>query len=35
MIPVGKPALGEEEVNAVSTVIRSGMIAQVPRVEEF
>jgi perosamine synthetase len=35
MIPVGKPALGEEEITAVSTVIRSGMLAQGPRVEEF
>lgn len=35
MIPVGKPTLGEEEIEAVSTVIRSGMLAQGPRVEEF
>ena len=35
MIPVGKPALGEEEITAVSEVLRSGMLAQGPRVEEF
>ena len=35
MIPVGKPALGEEEIETVSAVIRSGMLAQGPRVEEF
>jgi perosamine synthetase len=35
MIPVGKPALGEEEIAAVSSVIRSGMLAQGARVDEF
>lgn len=35
MIPVAKPSLGVEEINAVSTVIQSGMLAQGPRVEEF
>ncbi|MDD1708361.1 MAG: DegT/DnrJ/EryC1/StrS family aminotransferase [Methanoregulaceae archaeon] len=35
MIPVGKPALGNEEIAAVSSVINSGMIAQGPKVEEF
>ena len=35
MIPVAKPWLGVEEVNAVSTVIQSGMLAQGPRVLEF
>ena len=35
MIPVAKPSLGLEEVNAVSDVIQSGMLAQGPRVLEF
>ena len=35
MIPVGKPSLGEEEIEAVSAILRSGMLAQGPRVEEF
>ena len=35
MIPVAKPSLGVEEINAVSTVIQSGMLAQGPRVLEF
>lgn len=28
MIPISKPIMGEEEINAVSEVLRSGMIAQ-------
>ncbi|GAB7016839.1 hypothetical protein [Methanogenium cariaci] len=28
MIPVGKPSVGDEEIAAVSDVIRSGMLAQ-------
>lgn len=35
MIPIGKPSLGEEEIAAVSNVIRSGMLAQGSKVEEF
>ncbi|MHC1716422.1 MAG: DegT/DnrJ/EryC1/StrS family aminotransferase [Candidatus Dojkabacteria bacterium] len=35
MIPVSKPFIGEEEVNAVVEVLRSGMIAQGPKTKEF
>jgi perosamine synthetase len=35
MIPVAKPSVGVEEINAVSNVIQSGMLAQGPRVREF
>ncbi len=35
MIPVGKPSLGDEEIEAVSGVIKTGMLAQGPKVEEF
>lgn len=35
MIPISKPFVGEEEVNAVADVIRSGMIAQGPKVSEM
>jgi len=35
MIPVAKPSLGAEEMEAVCTVIKSGMLAQGPRVKEF
>lgn len=32
MIPIARPDLGEDEVEAVAAVIRSGMVAQGPRV---
>jgi len=35
MIPIARPMLGEEEIAAVAEVMRSGMIAQGPKVEEF
>jgi perosamine synthetase len=35
MIPVMKPWLGEEEVAAAAAAIRSGWVAQGPRVAEF
>ena len=34
-IPIAKPIIGEEEIENVVEVLRSGMIAQGPRVEEF
>jgi len=34
-IPISKPNIGEREIAAVSDVIRSGMIAQGPKVKEF
>jgi len=34
-IPISKPNVGEEEIAAVSNVIRSGMIAQGPQVKAF
>jgi dTDP-4-amino-4,6-dideoxygalactose transaminase len=35
MIPIAKPFLGDEEIKAVEKVLKSGMIAQGPKVREF
>ncbi|HET9681414.1 MAG TPA: DegT/DnrJ/EryC1/StrS family aminotransferase [Candidatus Limnocylindrales bacterium] len=35
MIPIARPDLGQEEIDAVSEVIRSGIVAQGPRVKEL
>ena len=35
MIQIAKPLLGKEEIDAVTEVLNSGMIAQGPKVEEF
>lgn len=35
MIPIARPLLGKEEIDAVTEVLSSGMIAQGPKVEEF
>jgi len=34
-IPIARPFIGEEEIAAVAAVLRSGMIARGPRVDEF
>ena len=31
MIPIAKPLLGKEEIDAVTEVLNSGMIAQGPK----
>jgi len=35
MIPIAKPILGYEEINAVSEVLKSGNLAQDSKVKEF
>lgn len=35
MIPIAKPYIGEEEINAVVNVLKSGAIAQGPKVREL
>lgn len=35
MIPVGMPDIGNEEIEAVASVLRSGMLAQGPKTAEF
>jgi perosamine synthetase len=35
MIPIARPDLGQEEIDAVAEVIRSGIVAQGPRVREL
>jgi dTDP-4-amino-4,6-dideoxygalactose transaminase len=35
MIPIAKPLIGQEEVDAVMNVMKSGTIAEGPRVKEF
>lgn len=35
MIPIAKPIIGEEEIEEVVSVLKSGIIAQGPRVAEF
>jgi perosamine synthetase len=35
MIPIAKPFIGEEEINAVTEVLRSSTIAEGPRVKDF
>jgi perosamine synthetase len=35
MIPISKPQLGQEEIDAVEAVLRSGIIASGPKVKEF
>ncbi|MCX6777455.1 MAG: DegT/DnrJ/EryC1/StrS family aminotransferase [Candidatus Micrarchaeota archaeon] len=35
MIPIAKPMIGEDEISAVADVMRSGMMAQGPKVKQF
>lgn len=35
MIPIAKPLMGDEEIDAVAAVLRSGLIAEGERVREF
>lgn len=35
MIPISKPQIGDEEIQAVTDVMRSGIIASGPKVKEF
>ncbi|WP_414470336.1 DegT/DnrJ/EryC1/StrS family aminotransferase [Methanobacterium sp. ACI-7] len=35
MIPIAKPFIGDEEIKEVEAVLKSGMIAQGPKVAEF
>ena len=35
MIPIAKPLIGDEEIDAVAAVLRSGVIAEGERVREF
>jgi dTDP-4-amino-4,6-dideoxygalactose transaminase len=35
MIPIAKPLLGQEEIDGVAEVIRSGIVAEGPRTKEF
>src|SRR2546421_12347563 len=35
MIPIARPILGEEELDAVKEVLESGMLAQGPKVKAF
>jgi perosamine synthetase len=35
MIPIAKPVIGEDEIRAVTAVLKSGIIAQGRKVEEF
>ena len=35
MIPIARPDVGQEEIDAVSDVLRSGMLAQGKRVKEL
>ena len=35
IIPIAKPAIGEEEIQAVEAVLKSGALAQGKKVEQF